>query len=121
MSRTRPYSLIAALLTLAASSTLAARAAVPPAANPAGLPALIRSARSGPWSAPSTWEGGHVPSPGSRAQIRSGHTIRYDLNADQALRSLHVAGTLAFARDRDTRLDVGLLKIQPGEDASENG
>jgi hypothetical protein len=39
----------------------------------------------------------------------------------QAVRSIHVAGVLTFARDRDTQLDVGLIKIQPGDDASENG
>jgi hypothetical protein len=121
MSRTRPYSLIAAFVMLTAPGTRAVQAAESPAANPAGLPALVRSARSGPWSAPSTWEGGHIPAPGARVQIRPGHTVRYDVNADQALRSIHLAGTLTFARDRDTRLDVGLLKIQPGADASENG
>jgi hypothetical protein len=121
MFRMRPYFSIAALVMLAAPGAHVVRAAEPTAASPAALPALIQSARSGPWSAPSTWEGGHVPSPGSRVQIRSGHTVRYDLNADQAIRSIHLAGTLAFARDRDTRLDVGLLKIQPGTDASENG
>ena len=45
----------------------------------------------------------------------------YDLNASIPIRSIHVAGTLEFARDRDTRLDVGLIKVQPGDDASENG
>ena len=34
---------------------------------------------------------------------------------------VHVAGTLTFSRDKSTRLDVGLLKIQPGEEASEDG
>ena len=38
-----------------------------------------------------------------------------------AIRSIHVAGTLRFDPDRDTRLDVGLIKIQAGDDASENG
>src|SRR5262249_47274083 len=37
------------------------------------------------------------------------------------LRSVHVAGTLRFATDRPTRLDVGLIKVQPGDDASEDG
>jgi hypothetical protein len=37
------------------------------------------------------------------------------------LRSIHVAGTLTFARDRNTRLNVGLIKIQAGDDASEDG
>jgi hypothetical protein len=37
------------------------------------------------------------------------------------VRSIHVAGVLSFARDRDTLLGVGLIKIQPGQDPSENG
>src|SRR5206468_700776 len=44
-----------------------------------------------------------------------------DLKSDRVLRSVHVAGALRFAADRDTRLDVGLIKIQPGDDAGENG
>jgi hypothetical protein len=90
-------------------------------------PVLVRSARSGPWSKPETWEGGKVPGAGARVQIRTGHTVTYDLQPqiaarlERVIRSIHVAGTLTFARDRDTWLDVGLIKIQPGEDASENG
>ncbi len=84
-------------------------------------PALIRSAASGPWSAAATWEGGNVPQAGARVQVRTGHAVTYDLNSDQVIRSVHVAGTLRFAPDKDTRLDVGLIKIQPGDDASENG
>src|SRR5947209_2061623 len=83
-------------------------------------PRLIRSARSGPWSAPATWEGGKVPPAGSRVQVRTGHTVAYDLKSDQVIRSIHVAGTLRFPHDRDTWLDVGLIKIQPGDNASEN-
>src|SRR5688572_31885860 len=89
--------------------------------------ALIRSVRSGLWSETSTWEGGRVPAAGARVQIRSGHEVVYDLvpkvaaRTDRVIRSIHVAGALTFARDRDTWLDVGLVKIQPGEDASENG
>jgi hypothetical protein len=37
------------------------------------------------------------------------------------IRSIHVAGTLRFAPDRNTQLNVGLIKIQAGTDASENG
>ena len=43
------------------------------------------------------------------------------MSSDRAIRSIHVAGTLRFDPDRDTRLDVGLIKIQAGDDASENG
>jgi hypothetical protein len=82
---------------------------------------LVRSTRSGPWSAPPTWEGDKVPHAGARVQIRAGHTVTYDRRSDQVIRSIHVAGTLSFAPDMDTRLDVGLIKIQPGDDASEDG
>jgi uncharacterized protein (TIGR03067 family) len=82
---------------------------------------VVRSARSGPWSAGDTWEGGKVPGTGDRVQVRTGHTVTYDLASDRVIRSIHVAGTLTFARDRDTRLDVGLVKIQPGDDAGEDG
>ena len=67
---------------------------------------LIRSAQNGPWSAPITWEGGKVPAAGARVQIRQAHTVTYDLKSDQVIRSIHVAGTLRFPPDRDTRLDV---------------
>jgi hypothetical protein len=87
----------------------------------ATAPALILSVRSGSWSAPDTWEGGKVPGAGAKVQVRAGHTVTYDVSSDQVIRSIHVAGTLTFARDRDTRLDVGLIKIQPGDDASEDG
>jgi hypothetical protein len=108
------------VIVLAALGLLGAAAAG--AAEPgASGPALVRSARSGPWSAPATWEGGQVPGAGARVQVRTGHTVTYDAASDQVIRSIHVAGTLTFARDRNTRLDVGLIKIQPGDDARENG
>jgi hypothetical protein len=99
----------------ALGSPVSAPAADKPAAG------LIRSARSGAWSEPATWEGGKVPAAGARVQVRSGHRVVYDAKSDRPIRSIHVAGTLSFAPDRDTRLDVGLIKIQPGDDASENG
>lgn len=82
---------------------------------------LIRSAGNGAWSDPATWEGGKVPGRLARVQVRSGHRVVYDVAAEVPLRMIHVAGTLTFAPDRDTRLEVGLIKIQPGEDASEDG
>jgi hypothetical protein len=82
---------------------------------------LIRSAGSGAWSAPTTWQGGKIPGTGHRVQIRPGHIIVYDMKSAEVIRMIHVAGTLTFARDRDTLLTVGLLKIQPGDDAREEG
>ncbi len=90
------------------------------AAGAADAP-LVRSAKSGPWSSAATWEGGKVPAAGARVQVRTEHRVVYDITSDAALRSIHVAGTLTFAADRDTRLDVGLIKIHAGDNASENG
>ena len=84
-------------------------------------PRLIRSARSGRWSDPATWEGGRIPGPGTRVQVRAGHVVIYDIETDDPIRSIHVAGTLRFDPDRDTRLDVGLIKIQAGDDPGESG
>src|SRR5262249_46528172 len=77
------------------------------AADKPTVPVMVRSAKSGPWSAPTTWKGGKVPGAGARVQVCRGHTVTYDLKSDQAIRLIHVAGTLSFAGDRDTRLDVG--------------
>lgn len=87
----------------------------------AAEPLLIRSVQSGPWSAPTTWAGGKVPPAGASVQVRAGHQVTYDLNSAQPIRAVFIAGLLSFARDRDTRLDVGLLKIQPGDETSEEG
>jgi hypothetical protein len=91
------------------------------AADKPTAPAVIRSEKSGPWSALATWQGGKVPGAGARVQIGQGHTVVYDLKSDQAIRLIHVAGTLRFARDKDTRLDVGLIRIESGDQASEEG
>jgi G8 domain len=82
---------------------------------------IIRSARDGRWTEPASWEGGRVPGAGTRVQIQAGHAITYDAHTDAVVRSIHVAGTLRFDPDRDTRLDVGLIKIQAGNDAGESG
>jgi hypothetical protein len=99
----------------AAATLFLLAAAAAPAADP------VRSAGSGPWSAPATWQGGRPPAAGDRVQIRPGHTVVYDLGTGPTFRVVHVAGTLTFAPDRDTVLTVGLLKVQPGDDADENG
>jgi hypothetical protein len=84
-------------------------------------PVVLRSKSSGSWSEPATWEGGKVPGPGARVLIRTGHRIVYDVKSDATIRAINIAGTLSFATDRDTRLDVGLIKIQPGDAYSEEG
>ncbi len=82
---------------------------------------LIRSVGNGTWSNGATWEGGRVPVRGARVQVRAGHTVIYDIQGDFPIRSIHVAGTFQFDPEKDTRLEVGLIKIQAGDDASESG
>jgi hypothetical protein len=86
-----------------------------------GAAELVCSAKSGAWSDASTWAGGHVPRAGDQVQIREGHAVTYDVNSDAAVRSIHIAGTLSFAADKTTRLNVGLIKIQRGDNASADG
>ncbi len=87
----------------------------------AAEPVVIKSTKSGQWSAKDTWEGKAVPGAGDRVLIRTGHAVTYDVKADAVVRGINVAGTLAFATDTDTLLNVGLIKIQPGEEYSEEG
>ena len=82
---------------------------------------VIQSAKSGPWSAKDTWTAGAVPAAGSRVLIRAGHRVTYDIKSEAVIRGINIAGTLAFDGDKDTELNVGLIKIQPGDEYSEEG
>src|SRR4029453_10530993 len=53
--------------------------------------------------------------------VASGHTVTYDVSSDVVIRAINVSGTLAFARDRNTLLNCGLIKIEANDDFSENG
>lgn len=117
----RTAKLARTLLAILGAVSLGTRSDALQAADPKPPVGLVRSVGSGSWSAPATWEGGKVPAAGARVQVRQGHRVVYDRQSDEVIRSLHIAGTLTFASDKDTRLSVGLIKIQPGEDASENG
>lgn len=87
----------------------------------AGEFGVVRSAKSGPWSAAATWDGGKVPTAGHKVYIAPGHTILYDVKSEQTIRSLHIDGTLNFAHDRDTRLDVGLIRVPAAGSTAEEG
>ncbi|NBV22801.1 MAG: hypothetical protein EBS05_12910 [Proteobacteria bacterium] len=80
-----------------------------------------RSAKSGAWSAPTTWANGRLPKAGDRVQVRAGHTVVYDAASTDVIRMIHVAGTLTFSREKSTRLEVGLIKIEAGETTTEDG
>ena len=79
------------------------------------------TAQSGLWSDAQTWEKGRTPQAGDFVQVRTGHTVTYDVDSNAAIRMVHVAGTLTFSREKSTLLDVGLIKIEPGETSTEDG
>lgn len=73
----------------------------------------LESARDGSWSDPSTWEPSRAPAAGDQVLIRAGHEVIYDAKSEALIPTVRVAGRLRFARDRDTLLTVGLLRIDP--------
>lgn len=89
--------------------------------KPAAGPTPILSAKSGNWSAADTWQGGKVPGEGARVLIASGHAVTYDVAADAVIRAINVAGTLRFAQDRNTKLNVGLIRVESVEHFTEEG
>jgi len=82
---------------------------------------IAHSKQTGDWSNPATWSTGKCPGEGDVVQIKAGHEVRYDVDSATPIRGVHVAGRLSFATDRDTRLVVGLLRVQPGDDCTEEG
>lgn len=114
------WSLAAALLAI--GCFFANAAAAHPGHEHNKLPADVEpTARSGPWSSPETWKSGKVPAAGAKVLVREGHRVVYDVQSDDVIRCINIAGELVFARDRDTLLNVGLVKVQPGEEYSEEG
>jgi len=86
----------------------------------------IHSAGNGNWSDPATWAEKRIPAANDTVQIQRGHSVTYDVAAgtpaaDSAIRTIHVAGTLRFSREKSTQLTVGLIKITPGQTCSEDG
>ena len=82
----------------------------------------VHSATSGNWSDPATWRENRLPIARESVQITAGTTVTYDLPAGSPeLRAVHVAGALRFSREKSTVLNVGLLKITPGQTCSEDG
>jgi hypothetical protein len=81
----------------------------------------IRSIQSGDWSNAQTWEPARVPKAGDRVLIARGTTVNYDVASAEVVRLIQVVGTLSFARDRDTELNVGVLSMQHIDECSEDG
>lgn len=81
----------------------------------------IRSVKDGKWSDRGTWQPARVPAAGDRVLISAGTRIEYDVVSKDVLRLIQVVGTLSFARDGDTELNVALLKVQKSDTCSESG
>jgi hypothetical protein len=93
-----------------------------PASAADSVPFQTRSAKTGNWSDSATWENGRAPQAGDSVQVRPGHSVTYDVTSDAGLRMIHVGGTLTFSREKSTKLKVGLIKVQRGEqEVTEDG
>ena len=103
---------VSAMIVVLLTSTLTVRAAET---------AWTATAQSGAWSNAATWVGGKVPAAGDRVHVKTGYVVVYDVKSEAALRAVYVAGTLRFATDKDTRLDVGVLKVEAGSQPTEEG
>jgi hypothetical protein len=87
----------------------------------AAEPPTVRSKQSGVWSSKETWDVGRVPKTGDRVIIRVGHHIGYDVESKDVIRLVQIAGTLEFARDKNTLLEAGLITLSASEEPSEEG
>jgi hypothetical protein len=81
----------------------------------------IRSVTSGKWSNPKTWKPARVPGKGDRVLISRKTDVSYDVESKQVLRMVQIVGKLRFARDRNTEMNVALLKVQNSDTCSESG
>lgn len=81
----------------------------------------IRSVKGGKWSDAKTWKPARVPKEGDRVLISRGTYVAYDVENKAVIRLVQVVGTLQFADDRDTELNVALLKVQNSDHCSESG
>lgn len=87
----------------------------------AALDFSLRSVQSGKWSDPKTWEPSRVPRAGDRVRVSRGTVVEYDVESADVIRLVQVVGVLRFARDQNTELNVGILKIQNDDACSESG
>ena len=101
MKRERSLSLVLSLIIL----MTAAGAAEP-------LRFDLKSVRNGACSEASTWQPARVPQEGDRVLVSRQTRILYDADNSARIRLLQVAGALSFARDRNTSLNVGVLKCK---------
>jgi hypothetical protein len=81
----------------------------------------VQSIADGDWTNPKIWQPQRLPKAGDRVLISSRTSVRFDAKTTPVIRLIQVAGTLRFARDRSTELNVCLLKVQAGNKCTERG
>lgn len=77
----------------------------------------VRSVGDGKWSSPATWSTGRPPRAGETVFIAPHTQVIYDIQSDDLIPLLQVAGTLRFAPDKNTTLTVCILKVGSEADA----
>jgi len=117
--------LLASWLTLLATAAEPAKPAATGAGHDHSRPGLVkfdlRSVQDGNWSNPKTWNLDRVPKAGDRVLVERKTRVVYDVKSVDVLRLVQVVGTLSFARDRDTELNVAVFKVQNSDECSESG
>ncbi len=68
---------------------------------------------NGSWFDPNTWAGGEIPGEGARVLIPDGIEVLYDGESPVSLFTVRVDGTLDFATDQDTFMEVDTLVVAP--------
>lgn len=100
---------------------LLATSAVAFACEFCGGTGAIRSTTSGgPWSSPTTWNGGAVPKAGDPVVIDAGSVVTLDV-ATPALKSLKIGGTLRASTAVDSALTAGWVMVSGAGSALEAG
>lgn len=69
--------------------------------------------RDGAWGDATTWRDGRLPKRGDRVLIAPGRSVVVTAKHTPVIKLIHVAGTLRFATDADTELNVCVIKVQP--------
>ncbi|WDI32097.1 Ig-like domain-containing protein [Hyphococcus flavus] len=70
--------------------------------------------KNGSWFDPSTWAGGEVPAEGAQVLIPEGIEVAYDGQSAVSLFTVRVDGSLDFATDANTFMEVDTLVVAPG-------
>ncbi len=69
--------------------------------------------KNGSWFDPDTWAGGEVPGEGAKVLIPEGVEVQYDGESSVSLFTVRVDGSLEFATDQNTFMEVDTFVVSP--------